>query len=104
LSTDNLDSKAADFCVCQGNDEEATEAYLKVRRGAAEEVNAGRREKPQPIKKHPCPDCSFCQWCGDDRCALCLRKDSCCGKKLSMAEQIALYEKVNREDAVNRNS
>jgi len=48
-------------------------------------------------KKHPCPDCSFCQWCSDDRCALCLRTDSSCRKKLSVAEQIALYETVNRK-------
>jgi len=25
-------------------------------------------------KKHPCPDCYFCQWCSDSRCGLC-RKD-----------------------------
>ena len=48
-------------------------------------------------KKHPCPDCNFCQWCADDRCALCLRKDSCCKKKLSVAEQIALYDDINRK-------
>jgi len=48
-------------------------------------------------KKHPCPDCSFCQWCSDDRCALCLRTDSCHRKKLSVAEQIAQYEEVNRK-------
>lgn len=47
-------------------------------------------------KKHPCPDCTFCQWCSDDRCALCLRKD-CCKKKLSIAEQIALYDEINRD-------
>ena len=23
------------------------------------------------IKKHPCPDCHFCQWCSDARCNLC---------------------------------
>jgi len=48
-------------------------------------------------KKHPCPDCTFCQWCSDDRCTLCLRTDSCCRKKLSIAEQIALYDEVNRK-------
>lgn len=83
--------------VCQGDNDEATEAYSKVRREAAEEVNVGRREESHPKKKHPCPDCSFCQWCSDDRCALCLRTDSCCRKKLSIAEQIALYEEVNRK-------
>ena len=48
-------------------------------------------------KKHPCPDCTFCQWCSDDRCALCLRQGSCCRKRLSQSEQIAQYEEVNRE-------
>ena len=44
-------------------------------------------------KKHPCPDCKMCQWCSDDRCSLCLRTG--CKKKLSMAEQIELFEKMN---------
>ncbi len=47
-------------------------------------------------KKHPCPDCKMCQWCSDDRCRLCLQSGTC-RKKLSMAEQIALYEKINRQ-------
>jgi hypothetical protein len=47
-------------------------------------------------KKHPCPDCYQCQWCSDDRCRLCLKTG--CGKKLSMAEQIALYERLNADD------
>lgn len=25
-------------------------------------------------KKHPCPDCFFCQWCSDDRCHACLSR------------------------------
>ncbi len=25
-------------------------------------------------KKHPCPDCTFCQWCSDSRCNMCLRE------------------------------
>jgi len=45
-------------------------------------------------KKHPCPDCRQCQWCSDDRCRLCLKAG--CRKKLSMAEQIALFEELNR--------
>ena len=46
-------------------------------------------------KKHPCPDCTFCQWCSDDRCRLCLGTG--CGKrKLSLAEQIERYEQLNR--------
>lgn len=48
-------------------------------------------------KKHPCPDCEMCQWCSDDRCRLCLRDRQCCRqKRLSLAEQIALYERLNR--------
>ncbi|RNC71422.1 MAG: hypothetical protein ED859_04530 [Desulfuromonadales bacterium] len=47
-----------------------------------------------PPRKHPCPDCRFCQWCGDDRCSLCLGKGGG-RKKLSLEEQIALYEAVN---------
>lgn len=46
-------------------------------------------------KKHPCPDCTFCQWCSDDRCRLCLNKGGCCRRKLSQAEQIALYNSLN---------
>ena len=47
-------------------------------------------------KKHPCPDCSFCQWCSDDRCGIC-RAEKVCVRKLSSAEQIALYERINAE-------
>ncbi|MEZ4601492.1 MAG: hypothetical protein R2940_17015 [Syntrophotaleaceae bacterium] len=50
-----------------------------------------------PPKKHPCPDCRQCQWCPDTRCAMCLRTTGSCRKKMSIAEQIALYEKINRE-------
>jgi hypothetical protein len=46
-------------------------------------------------KKHPCPDCTFCQWCSDDRCRLCLNREGCCRRKLSLAEQIELYNTIN---------
>jgi hypothetical protein len=29
-------------------------------------------------KKHPCPDCYFCQWCSDSRCGLCRRGPQSC--------------------------
>jgi hypothetical protein len=49
-----------------------------------------------PTKKHGCPDCEFCQWCSDDRCRLCLgREDGCRRKKLSVSEQICLYDSLN---------
>ncbi|GFO58210.1 hypothetical protein GMST_05350 [Geomonas silvestris] len=46
-------------------------------------------------KKYPCPDCTFCQWCSDDRCRKC-RSGAKCPRKLSQAEQIELYEKLNQ--------
>jgi hypothetical protein len=47
-------------------------------------------------KKHPCPDCAFCQWCSDDRCRLCRgHSDTCRRRKLSLAEQIRLYDSLN---------
>jgi len=52
-------------------------------------------DDPLENKKYPCPDCTFCQWCSDDRCRKC--RGGRCPKKLSLAEQIELYEKVNRE-------
>jgi len=47
-------------------------------------------------KKHPCPDCRQCQWCSHDRCRLCLATAKGCRKKLSMEEQIRLYEELNK--------
>ena len=34
-------------------------------------------EKPDGVKKHPCPDCCFCRMCGDDRCRVCRQEDAC---------------------------
>ncbi|ABQ25183.1 hypothetical protein Gura_0977 [Geotalea uraniireducens Rf4] len=47
-------------------------------------------------KKHPCPDCTFCQWCSDDRCRMCLGQEECGRQKLSLAEQIELFESMQR--------
>lgn len=54
-------------------------------------------DSAESVKKHPCPDCTCCQWCSDDRCRLCLRSGKGCGKKLSLAEQIELFDSLNRE-------
>ena len=51
----------------------------------------------QTRKKLPCPDCKFCQWCSDDRCRMCRGEKKRSGKKLSIAEQIELYERINRK-------
>ena len=51
-------------------------------------------------KKHPCPDCRQCQQCSPARCHLCRGQGAEAGERrfagLSQAEQIALYEAVNR--------
>jgi hypothetical protein len=28
-------------------------------------------QPPQGRRKRPCPDCFACQWCSDERCAVC---------------------------------
>lgn len=47
-------------------------------------------------KKYPCDDCFSCQFCSDERCSMCL-----CNKhkarQLSVEEQIALYEALNKD-------
>lgn len=32
-------------------------------------------EKKNELKKNPCPDCSFCQYCSETRCSLCRSVD-----------------------------
>jgi hypothetical protein len=50
-----------------------------------------------PLKKRKkCPDCRYCQGCSQDRCRLCRTKKKPGPGKLTVAEQIALYEKINR--------
>ena len=55
----------------------------------------------QKGKKHPCPDCSFCQGCAETRCLTCRsernRGSSMPRRKLSIQEQILLYEELNRK-------
>jgi hypothetical protein len=52
---------------------------------------------PLPLGRRPCPDCRFCQGCSQDRCRLCRSSKKTTLKKLSMAEQIALYERINKK-------
>jgi NADH:ubiquinone oxidoreductase subunit E len=50
-------------------------------------------------RKHPCPDCACCLECSEARCRVC--RGVVCekrGRKLSVAEQIRLYERINAED------
>lgn len=46
------------------------------------------------VKKHPCPDCHFCQFCSETRCNACRGKGSVV-KKMSLQEQIDLFNKLN---------
>ena len=56
-----------------------------------------------PDKKHPCPDCRQCQGCAPSRCHLCRGQGAGEGERrwagLSMAQQIALFEAVQRGQA-----
>jgi len=56
---------------------------------------------PREGKKHPCPDCSFCQSCSETRCLTCRsernRRISAPCQKLSFREQILVFEKINAE-------
>lgn len=49
-------------------------------------------------KKNPCPDCHFCQQCSEARCQAC-RRTRLPGRRLSLSEQIALYERLNARTA-----
>jgi hypothetical protein len=46
-------------------------------------------------KKHPCPDCNFCQFCAEIRCIACRREKS--KPKLSAEEQIRRFEELNQD-------
>ena len=51
-------------------------------------------------KKHPCPDCRACQGCAPSRCHLCRGQGAESAERrfagLSLSEQCALYDAVNR--------
>ncbi len=47
-------------------------------------------------RKHPCADCRMCQGCSESRCHACRTKgNGNGGHKLSMREQIALFDSLN---------
>ena len=63
-------------------------------------MGTGQAEK----KKHPCRDCGFCQQCSESRCVVCRAqraKHMDPLRKLSIREQIALYEQLNRAETVD---
>jgi len=48
-----------------------------------------------PCKKHPCPDCRACQFCSDTRCLACRGNETSKPPRVSIREQIDLYNKRN---------
>jgi len=48
-------------------------------------------------KKYRCPDCHFCQECSPSRCNACRETGTKLECKLSLQEQVALYEQTNTE-------
>ena len=54
---------------------------------------------PGHPKKYACADCHFCQLCSDSRCNCC-RSAKTTGKcpKMSLSEQIRLYDEINAND------
>ena len=48
-------------------------------------------------KKHRCADCHFCQECSPSRCNVCRETGTKPECKLSLQEQVALYEQTNTE-------
>jgi len=59
-------------------------------------------ENRKDAKKHPCPDCVYCQRCSNDRCSLCLNHKGSC-RKLSLTEQIELYDALNSSEKSQTN-
>ncbi|GKT09691.1 hypothetical protein DSTSK_29960 [Desulforhabdus sp. TSK] len=60
------------------------------------------------MKKHPCRDCHSCQFCSDARCHSCRGKKGTSkdilSRKLSLCEQIQVYEAINAQDRRQQNS
>jgi hypothetical protein len=46
------------------------------------------------LKKNPCPDCSFCQYCSKTRCSMCLPKN--CGKKKKAVKEKKVHKPLFR--------
>jgi hypothetical protein len=47
--------------------------------------------------KKKCRDCKMCQMCSESRCKACLNSGCKRNKKLSIREQIELFERINAE-------
>jgi hypothetical protein len=49
-------------------------------------------ENNNEFKKYDCQDCFSCQMCSDDRCATCLKKNSCKKKIVCTDESLNQYK------------
>lgn len=72
-----------------------------VELGSAKLVFEPGRARQTSVKKHRCADCYCCQFCSDNRCNACLgeknRREGPMTRKLSLREQIRLYDKINNK-------
>lgn len=72
-----------------------------VELGSAKLVFEPGRARETSMKKHCCADCYYCQFCSDSRCSACLgeknRREGPMSRKLSLREQIRLYDKINKK-------
>ena len=82
-------------------------AHKRVKEGCFVELGNAKlvfepgKGRETSVKKHPCSDCHFCQFCSDSRCAACHGgkggEKEAPGRKLSIREQIRLYDAINDE-------
>ncbi len=59
-------------------------------------------EPPAVIRRRRCSDCLYCQLCSLNRCRLCWASKTKSHQKLSMAEQIALYDRLNKKKVTRK--
>lgn len=56
----------------------------------------------RPPRKYVCHDCVMCQGCSEHRCLACRNAYSARRKKLSIQEQIELYNRLNPQFSVGQ--
>jgi hypothetical protein len=92
---------ARDWLGNEMETEKAGKSFCFRRLGGLDQVFEPAGGAQKEGKKHPCPDCNFCQACAETRCLTCRsernRGSAVSCKKLSLHEQILLYEKINAE-------
>lgn len=83
-------------------------AHKRVKEGCFVELGSAKlvfepgNVRETAVKKYPCADCHFCQFCSDSRCAACRqgkrRPEGSLSRKLSIREQIQLYDAINSKE------